>query len=550
MDNEMKNRDDSLEIEFEIPDISDVSEALGISTDIPTDPVRTNEPDEVAQKAEADAEWALPTADDHAKPKRKRKSSTAKKPAKTKEVDAADGETADKTPDERPLEESVPSSGNSDAEADDRGSSAENEAADESGADKDNDTSSDPTEADVISSSSSDTDESEADKTEERASDCDVSKEAGNDDTAGCEAAEEISNDDTARCEAAEEEGEKKAEDCTDACGASPRISGEPIPEDNASADNGATDDNGDDYKSSEHVAERAEPSDDERFPDTLDDEYEKDAVAEGEFVPREYKFPDNALSPALPEQDDSLVIDLLGDPLTDENYVSHEMQPPRASEAQDTPVENDGSAPKGSEESYNPDKPRRIDVIFDFVELVIFTLVAVLFVTTFFVKHAVVEGNSMYDTLYPNDILIISDLFYEPSYGDIVVVEDYTLEREDMRKPLVKRVIATEGQLVKVTRDAIYVNSVPLDEPYVFTDNLDFEYSLVPGEPLRSIPGFFANDEYYTFVVPEGEIFVMGDHRNNSTDSRDVGTIRTDAILGRALFRIYPFVRFGFIDG
>ena len=431
MDNEMENRENTDEVdEFEIPDISAVSEELGISDERPerSEPTpKTSQKKKTESKAE-EGEWAIPTEDgpnaEHKPKKKKRK--PKKKPRE--EIAVATDNTSDEVVESGICE---PDEVIADVEAVAEGDAAtEGEAATESEATTDG--------------------------------------EAANEGDAVAEAASSNTNEDEA-----------------------------PV------------------------------------------------------FVPREYKFPDDALSPSIPADEDFPVMDLLGDPLTDEVYVAEEMKPAPISDPAILPEEqaeeNEDASPK--DEKYDPEKPRKIDVVFDFVELVIFTLVAVLFFTTFFVKHAVVEGYSMYDTLYPNDVLLISDLFYKPMRGDIVVVEDYTLEREDMHKPLVKRVIATEGQLVKVTKDAIYVNGEMLDEPYVFIDVLGYEYNLLPSDDLASIPGFFANSEHYTFVVPEGEVFVMGDHRNDSTDSRHVGTVREEAILGRALIRIYPFSRFGVVD-
>ncbi len=205
----------------------------------------------------------------------------------------------------------------------------------------------------------------------------------------------------------------------------------------------------------------------------------------------------------------------------------------------------------------YDPKKPRYVDFIFDFAELFIFTLVAVLIMTTFFVRHSVVDGPSMEGTLHHGDVLVLSDLFYAPKVGDIVVVEDYTTE---LKKPIVKRVIAVGGQMIKVTPDAIYVGDdeaslLKLEESYVYIDERNYKYDDYPGAvnlenetfEIKFLPG--GELDYYQLVVPEGEIFVMGDHRNDSADSRLIGTIDCDAVLGRVLFRLFPFDRFGGVN-
>ena len=178
--------------------------------------------------------------------------------------------------------------------------------------------------------------------------------------------------------------------------------------------------------------------------------------------------------------------------------------------------------------EPYNPEKPRKIDGRFDFVELFIFTLLAVMIITSFFFRHTMVKGASMENTLHEGEHLIISDLFYTPKPGDIIVCEDYTTA---IRKPIVKRVIAVGGDEVKITKfGEVYVNGKLLEETYVYIDDLGYKF-----RPLE-------------LTVPVGELFVMGDHRNDSIDSRDIGTVSEDSVLGRVLIRFYPFDKFGIV--
>ncbi len=196
-----------------------------------------------------------------------------------------------------------------------------------------------------------------------------------------------------------------------------------------------------------------------------------------------------------------------------------------RAKSSEKEPKEEKEQAP------YNPDKPRAVDARFDFIELFVFTLALVMIVTSFFFRHSIVEGPSMESTLFEGEHLIISNFLYTPDYGDIIVCQDYSTA---IKTPIVKRVIALAGDRVRITSSGdIYVNEKLLMESYVFIDDKSFHYKAME------------------LTVPDGEIFVMGDHRNESTDSRDpnVGTISEEAVLGRVLIRLFPFDRFGRVD-
>lgn len=186
-------------------------------------------------------------------------------------------------------------------------------------------------------------------------------------------------------------------------------------------------------------------------------------------------------------------------------------------------------------EVKYDPEKPRAIDWVFDITEMFVFVLAAVLIFTAFFFKHAVVEGDSMLNTLEDGDHLIISDVFYTPERGDIIVFEDYSTM---LKKAVVKRVIGLPGETVEVKKDKngnyeVYINGEYLDEEY--------DYNAIDSSSAG----------VGVWTVPDGEVFVMGDNRYNSTDSRDsrVGTVKIDSILGKVLLRFYPFDKLGAVD-
>ena len=228
---------------------------------------------------------------------------------------------------------------------------------------------------------------------------------------------------------------------------------------------------------------------------------------------------------------------------------------------AVDIPVEDDDESVKPiSQDKPKADdakKERPIDSRFDFLELFVFTMVAVLILTTFVFRHSIVDGGSMEKTLFDGEHLIISDFFYTPKRGDVIVFQDYSKAEysKDLTVPLVKRIIAIGGDTIRVYRDGrVYVNDMqtPLDESeYVYSRLNVWHIESFYG---REIPNFtfypsHKFPDYIECTVPEGEVFVMGDHRDASTDSRVFGTVKESAILGRVLFRFYPFEVFGKID-
>jgi signal peptidase I len=191
--------------------------------------------------------------------------------------------------------------------------------------------------------------------------------------------------------------------------------------------------------------------------------------------------------------------------------------------------------------------KPRRIDSIFDFIELFVFTLAAVFIITSFFFRYSVVDGDSMQNTLQDEQRLLLSNFFYDPKPGDVVVIDDRSL-----KAPIVKRVIAVEGQTVTFKSNGVWVDGQLLDEDYVFIDEIGYEYSVIPHRELLDNAeklDLEVGSGYYTLTVPENEIFVMGDHRNVSLDSRMTGTYHEDSVLGKVVLIFYPFDEFGKIE-
>ena len=198
--------------------------------------------------------------------------------------------------------------------------------------------------------------------------------------------------------------------------------------------------------------------------------------------------------------------------------------------------IEKQGSVPDGEPVPQGGGGPDRgagfVRSLYEWVETFVLALVAVVVLFTFFMRAMTVVGPSMEQTLHQGDRLFISNLFYTPKTGDIVVVQD-----PHFSEPIIKRVIATGGQTVDIDFDAwrVTVDGVALEEDYV---------NYLDGTPMRG-QGYGLS---YPYTVESGHVFVMGDNRNNSADSRMIGPIEERRIVGRVLFRIFPLAKFGFV--
>ena len=165
---------------------------------------------------------------------------------------------------------------------------------------------------------------------------------------------------------------------------------------------------------------------------------------------------------------------------------------------------------------------------IYDWMQCIVVAIIACVLLFSFFVRLVDVVGESMHPTLENGDKIIVSNLFYEPKQGDIVV-----FRKDEYRdQPLVKRIIAVEGQTVSIDFDLgiVYVDGEPLDEPYV------------------AEPTYESYDFGGEITVDEGCVFVMGDNRNQSTDSRYsvIGCVDKRCIMGKVYFTIFPLKSFG----
>ena len=163
---------------------------------------------------------------------------------------------------------------------------------------------------------------------------------------------------------------------------------------------------------------------------------------------------------------------------------------------------------------------------LYEWVQSLVGSVLVVVAIFTFVIRLMGVDGHSMLNTLQHGDRLLVvnSMLYHDYKYGDIVILRKNGVFDDD---PIVKRVIAVEGQTVDIdfAEGIVYVDGEALEEDYIRE------------------PTYTAEGTEFPLTVPEGSIFVMGDNRNGSSDSRDyrLGTVDTRYVIGKAAFLIFP---------
>ena len=163
---------------------------------------------------------------------------------------------------------------------------------------------------------------------------------------------------------------------------------------------------------------------------------------------------------------------------------------------------------------------------LYEWVQSLVGSVLVVVAIFTFVIRMMGVDGHSMLNTLQHGDRLLVvnSMLYHDYKYGDIVILRKNGVFDDD---PIVKRVIAVEGQMVDIdfAEGIVYVDGEALEEDYIRE------------------PTYTAEGTEFPLTVPEGSVFVMGDNRNGSSDSRDyrLGTVDTRYVIGKAAFLIFP---------
>lgn len=174
------------------------------------------------------------------------------------------------------------------------------------------------------------------------------------------------------------------------------------------------------------------------------------------------------------------------------------------------------------------PRKKRKMNPVLEWLIVVAVAITSALLVRAYVVQQFAVEGESMMSTLHDGDRVLVNRLSYrlhDPRRGDVVVLQRFNGASEE--RDLIKRVIGLPGETVEVRDCVVYIDDVPLEEPYLDPD-------------IQARDGCGGNQD--PIVVPEDEVFVLGDHRGRSSDSRAFGTVPDEFLIGRAFVIIWPF--------
>ena len=175
----------------------------------------------------------------------------------------------------------------------------------------------------------------------------------------------------------------------------------------------------------------------------------------------------------------------------------------------------------------------------FEVLETLVLTVLIFFGIQSFVAQPFKVQQGSMENTLIPEQYVLVDKLsprWDAYSHGDIVVFEPPATWSQGS-VPFIKRVIGIAGDQVELTDGLVYVNGVELAEPYI--------YRGIDDVPQQTLPAPGGAEQW---IIPEGSLFVMGDHRQDSADSRNFGPIEVKQVVGRAWLRYWPFDAFTFL--
>ncbi len=178
---------------------------------------------------------------------------------------------------------------------------------------------------------------------------------------------------------------------------------------------------------------------------------------------------------------------------------------------------------------------------VFEWVQAIVIAVLVALLLKNYVLTLAKVQGESMEPTLQDSNRMYVNRLFYTPEKGDVIIFEP----KSDPGRPYIKRVIATAGDTIYIdfSTGDVYVNDEIIDEPYIaeptylsgfYTDTL-------------ALVGMYSREN--PIKIEEGYFFAMGDNRNHSKDSRELGPIPLEEVIGHATFRFWPLNEMGNLD-
>lgn len=240
---------------------------------------------------------------------------------------------------------------------------------------------------------------------------------------------------------------------------------------------------------------------------------------------------PDESVDAAAPKPDEA------------DNFVSETADDPDVSE---NPVPEAGASEAftGKPAPAPASKPFAAD-FFEFFEMFVISAIIVTILFSFCMRLCKVVGQSMESTLFEGETLVVSDLFYKPACGDIIVFHHTSEEYPSLNEPIVKRVIATGGEYVSIDVGENTLTVTVYDSNMQNPRVLDEDYTQYVD---RFVTGSIHD---YPVQVPEGYLFVMGDNRNHSTDSRSslISFVDERCVLGKVILRLTPFSKIGSVN-